>query len=225
MCACSFPHVFLGKEFTSKKVRDLLAHHGILLKLTNDSETKNAIAERMIRTLKLRLAKYMNERGTSNWIDVLPSIVSAINRTVNRTTSMRPIDVTMSNWKELHARLFPKVEPQNRTSIVPGDHVRIAIEKLPFSRGFRLQFTDEIFKVVKVLPTNPTTYKLTDLKGEEILGRFYYENLSKTSKELIYRIEKVLKRRVYRGKRQVYVKFVGFNSSQNCWLNEDDFVN
>ena len=49
---------------------------------------------------------------------------------------------------------------------------------------------DGIFTIV-VKRTQPPTYKITDLNGEEIKGTFYEPEFQKTSQEL-FRIEKVI---------------------------------
>ena len=49
------------------------------------------------------------------------------------------------------------------------------------------------FTIVEVKRTSLMTYKIDDLKGEEIKGTFYEPELQKTSQEL-FRIEKVIER-------------------------------
>jgi len=50
-----------------------------------------------------------------------------------------------------------------------------------------------VFAVSKIQRTNPVTYKITDLNGEEIQGTFYEQELQKASQE-VYRIEKIVKK-------------------------------
>ena len=49
-----------------------------------------------------------------------------------------------------------------------------------------------VFIVSDVRPTIPITYQIKYLKGEDIKGSFYQQELQK-SKQEIYRIDKVLK--------------------------------
>jgi len=58
-----------------------------------------------------------------------------------------------------------------------GDHVRIYRYKKHFEKGYQTNWTTEIFRVTEVLRTNPITYKIEDLNGEEIVGSFYKEEL------------------------------------------------
>ena len=103
-----------------------------------------------------------------------------------------------------------------------GDRVRIIKKKRTFEKGFTPNWTEELFIVSEVRATKPITYKIKDLKGEEIKGTFYQQELQKTRQE-IYRIEKVLKkRRTRNGTREVYVKWKGLNCDFNSWIPESD---
>ncbi|KAJ8973293.1 hypothetical protein NQ317_019600 [Molorchus minor] len=66
-----------------------------------------------------------------------------------------------------------------------------------FKKGYTPNWTTELFKIVKVRITNPTTYLLEDLQGRRISGGFYEEKLQKTKNLNVYLVE-VLRRR--RGK-------------------------
>ena len=71
-------------------------------------------------------------------------------------------------------------------------------------------FTEELFKVIKVRDTNPVTYKLDDLEGESVIGTFYEQELQKSDQNVFF-IEKILKRRVHKGLKEVYVKWSGYS--------------
>ena len=78
-----------------------------------------------------------------------------------------------------------------------------------------------MFIVSDVRATKPITYKIKDLKGEDIKGTFYPPELQKKKQE-IYRIEKVLKKRTRNGTKEVYVKWKGYNNNFNSWIPEID---
>ena len=59
-----------------------------------------------------------------------------------------------------------------------------------FTKGYLPSWNSEIFKVTKVNDTNPITYLLKDLKGHNILGGFYAEELQKTKYPNIYLVKK-----------------------------------
>ena len=81
-----------------------------------------------------------------------------------------------------------------------------------------------MFKIVKVQHTLPFTYKLEDTLGEAVKGAFYEPELQ-LAKLDTYRIEKVLKRRTTsQGRREVYVKWLGYDSRFNQWIPESDIA-
>ena len=55
--------------------------------------------------------------------------------------------------------------------------------------------------------------------GEEIAGTFCQKELQKTNKNE-FRVEQVIKRK---GNKQ-YVKWKGYNSSLNSWIDEKDII-
>ena len=58
---------------------------------------------------------------------------------------------------------------------------------------------------------------ISDLNGEKILGSFYEKELQKTNQEKA-RKEKVLKRKGDK----LYVKWKGYDSRFNSWINKKD---
>ena len=85
-----------------------------------------------------------------------------------------------------------------------GDTVRISGTRRVFAKGYRDKWSEEIFKVVRVYAARPVTYGLADYLGEPIKGKFYSYELQKVNKsDDVYRVEKVLKTRMRRGKTSI----------------------
>ena len=57
--------------------------------------------------------------------------------------------------------------------------------------------------------------------GEIIQGSFYSNELQKVA-GAIFKVEKVLKRRIVKGRWQLYVKWLDFGVHHNSWINEED---
>ena len=54
-----------------------------------------------------------------------------------------------------------------------GQHVRITKEKIKFAKGSEQNYTDEIFRIVKIIRRTPRpVYDLEDLNGLLIEGQF-----------------------------------------------------
>ena len=66
-----------------------------------------------------------------------------------------------------------------------------------------------MFIIDKIQYTNPITYKIKDLNGEETKGSFYEQELSKAEK------------RNYK-KKQVLVKWKGYSDDFNSWIPLND---
>ena len=58
-----------------------------------------------------------------------------------------------------------------------GDRVRISKYDLPFKKGYKPQFTQEIFEFVAVATKKPPTYTIKDEQEEVIRGKFYEKEL------------------------------------------------
>ena len=98
-----------------------------------------------------------------------------------------------------------------------GDTVRVSKYKSIFSKGYEANFTEEIFKISKVLIGDPNMYEIEDHEGEPIIGKFYEEELSAVNKkDDTYRIEKVLRKR----KGVAIVKWLGYDS--RSWIPIED---
>ena len=69
--------------------------------------------------------------------------------------------------------------------------------------------------IKKVKNTVPWTYVTGDLKGEEIVGTFNEAELQKTNQNQ-FRVEKVIKRKG----NKLHVKWKGYNSSFNSWIDK-----
>lgn len=88
-----------------------------------------------------------------------------------------------------------------------GDKVQISKYKgKTFDKGYIPNWTGEVFTVEKIQNTDPITYKIKDLNGEEIKRSFYTEEMSR-AKQALFTIDKVIWRD-YK-KKQALVKWKG----------------
>ena len=75
-----------------------------------------------------------------------------------------------------------------------GDRVRISMYKRTlFDKGYTPNWSEEVFVIVGIQHTNPTTYIIKDYNNEIIEGSFYENELQKTDQDF-YRIDKVIKK-------------------------------
>ena len=179
-----------GTEFFNKDVKDLVYLYA------TENEEKSSIAERWIRTMKENMFKYFTDNNTNKYIDVLPDLVEDYNNTVHSSTKFTPVEASKKeNELKVRRNLYPDRYKTSRLNpkFSVGDMVRITKKKNVLEKGYTARWTEEIFTIKEIRETNPITYIIEDLQGEEIKGTFYEPELQKT-KQQIYRIEKVIEK-------------------------------
>lgn len=205
-----------GKEFYNKHFQNLLRAKNVK-HFSTYSDMKCSIVERFNRSLKEIMWKSFSLNSSYNWIDNLQKYVEFYNKRIHRTIKMAPCDVREEHsWKLLKTAYDYSKEKRKPVKFAVGDHVRISKYKHVFEKGYTPNWSTEIFTIADVnTDSNPETYHLTDIHNERILGGFYRENLQKVKNWNGYLIEKILKRKP--GK--IYVKFLGFSSKHNGWID------
>ena len=178
------------------------------------NEGKSIVAEKFIRTLKTKIYKYMTSIWKNMYIDKLDDIVNEYNNTYHRTIKMKPVDVKDNTYIDFKKEVNDK-DPKFKV----GDHVRISKYKNIFAKGYTPNWSEEVFVIKKVKNTVPWTLVINDLNGDEIIGTFYGKELQKTNQQE-FRIEKVIQKKGDK----LYVKWKGYDSSFNCWIDQKDLI-
>lgn len=141
------------------------------------SETKAAMAERAIRSLKNILYRYMENANTYKYLPKMQQFVSTMNSRINRSIGMKPNDVRNTDVFSIMYKTRKMTTKPAKFSV--GDYVRISKQDIPFRKGYKPQFTQEVFKVIDISTRYPNTYTLEDETNEKILGKFYEQELVK----------------------------------------------
>lgn len=227
-------HTDRGAEFYNRPLLNYLKKKNIKLYSTF-SDTKAAIAERAIRTLKHRIYRYMTLTNSLKYIEVLPAIVETYNSTPHSSLKkgQTPQQVhSLSLPRDIRRQfglMYLNARPhQPRTSprLTPGAHVRITSHRGIFHKSYWPQNTEEIFKIQSVDNSQVIpTYSLIDLSGEKILGQFYAQELIETSLPEFFPIKILRRRRKTDGSREYLVSWVGYPRSADSWVHEKDMQN
>jgi hypothetical protein len=100
-----------------------------------------------------------------------------------------------------------------------GDAVRISLNRATFSKAYRENFSEAIYKIKSLIPSHPPRYELEDLLGNHLKGSFYEQELVKIDfdPDRTYKIDKIVGRR-NRG-RQVLVRWYGYDPKFDTWLD------
>ena len=215
-----------GKEFYNATFAALCARENIH-HFSSQSSNKACVAERFNRSLKSLMYKHFTAENTLRWMDVLPDLLKTYNNRVHRSIGMSPNTVVAENELQVYRTLYRK-RPKKGKLLAVGDMVRISKKKQVFDKGYLPNYTEEVFKIARVVDGHtPYRYELEDLMDEKIVGRFAPEEIQKTIKgdDDVWKIEKVI-RRVKRpgGRYQLYVKWRGFPNKFNSFVDEDDVV-
>jgi hypothetical protein len=177
-----------GKEFYNKDMEALCKKFSIKMYST-ESEIKVSVIERWNRTLKekmereITLLRLINHKLDPS--EVLSKVVYEYNDSIHSTIKMKPFDAIKHENFETLSLAWKKHLSGEREVDIPklelGDVVRIYKYKSHFEKGYKPNWTEELFKVKRINYTYPViTYTVEDMNGEEIQGYFYYEELLKT---------------------------------------------
>ena len=140
------------------------------------NETKAAFAGRTIRSLKNMIYRYMKEFGYK-YINKLPQFITTLNSRRNNSIDMRYNTVKNCDFMSI---LYSKpLREFNKPTFIVGDRVRISKYDLPFRKGYKPQFTREVFEIVAIATKKPPTYTIKDEQGEVNQGKFNQTELIK----------------------------------------------
>ena len=213
-----------GKEYYNKHVKELLDKNKITLYST-ENEEKSSVCERWNRTIKTQMWKQFTIQGNTMYLDMLPKILKQYNNTKHSSIKMTPIEASKKkNEGVVYFNLYGDMETlKQKPKFKIGDMVRISkYKRKVFDKGYTPNWSEEVFTVDKIQYTNPITYKLKDLRGEDIQGSFYELELLE-AKQDVFRIDKII-RRDYK-KKQALVSWKGYSDDFNSWIPIKDLKN
>ena len=218
-----------GKEFINKNVQKTLKDFLVRFYVARNERIKCAVVERFQRTLMTRLHKYFTAKGTLKYLGVLQDLVNSYNKTWHRTIRMTPAEAVHDvNEKDVfrNAYGFKNTRQMLRKTLrkTPrlhnvGQHVRVPKHKDVFAKGYRQNFTDQIYTVNnRNKYFSRPVYSLTSYDGERVRGTFYPEELVPVSNNDIYRVH-VLGQRIRGKRKQVRVRYHNFPDHPPEWIS------
>lgn len=148
-----------GREFKGNHFKDLCRKYGIKQYYTIPNITHATIAERVIKTLRIKIGKYMLHYGTTRYADVLGDIVDGYNNSVHSTIELSPNDAAGSIANRQIA-LFNLNKNLNQSpaaiskqkwkdaQVSEGDHTRIPVLPLRrFRKSHEPSFSPDVFVI------------------------------------------------------------------------------
>lgn len=219
-----------GSEFVNSKVKAYLkSHHVEQFQTLN--EKKANYAERLIQTLKSKITKFMHHNQTFEWVSILPKVTASYNNTYHRSIKMTPfqaLDTDDASLWEMQYNKNSKAEQKTSKQLFKfkdGDTVKLSFIRKVFDRIYDERWTDEYFSITgRTNKQNIALYTIKDWSNDPVQGTFYESELQKVdvAENVVYKIEKILKRRRNNGENQVLVKWQGWHKKFNSWIPESE---
>ena len=228
---CRALYTDAGSEYVNRSVAKLLKDNGVKHFIAR-SDTKASMAERVIKTIKLILFKYMDRNNTHRWIDMLPDVTAKYNDTIHSAIKMSPSTARQSEpydiWKNQfrskpRKRRIKKPSKQVEFKFSPGDTVKILAAKKPFQREYDQSFTTETFTITeRAKKGDISLYKIKDFNNQPIIGNFQDNELVSVivSRDKLYKIDKVIKQRKRKGVTEYLVSWKGWPKQFNSWVTD-----
>lgn len=220
---CTMLQTDKGTEWLNGSFQAMLRARNVRFYTSENDDIKASIVERFNRTIKSKMWRYFTYSHTRRYVDVIDELVHSYNNTYHRSIGMKPSEVDSSNEQQVRERLYPSKSKNHTWKFELQDRVRISMQRQPFQKGYMGNWSEEIFVVSKRHATDPVTYGVRDLAGEDIKGRFYELELQKVIKtDDVYIVEKILKTRKQAGKIQYFVKWRSYPDKFNSWVDNVD---
>ena len=208
-----------GSEFYNRDFKKFLKENDIEMYSTH-GDHKSAVVERFNRTLKEMMWKYFTSQNTRKYVNVLNDFLDLYNNKKHSTIKMSPKEASdPENTLIVYNNVNQDPGEFKKPKYKVGDWVRISRIKGTFEKGYLPNFSREIFKIREVKNSIPTTYYLDEYDGTPIEGAFYEKELLKTKFTDTFEVEEVLKTRTVKGKKQEFVKWLGWPDKYNEWVD------
>lgn len=170
-----------GTEFFNSSVADIFEEYGVNhYAIPSKTPSKASMAERVIRTIKTRIARYMQLKQTNRWIDILDELVQNYNETPHSSTGYAPNAVNEKNQMKLYHKLYNDLPTESRLNV--GDKVRTLLKKTLFAKGYTQNWSDEIYIITKVLDSQGVVwYRVSTFDGKQQPDIYYFNQLNLVS--------------------------------------------
>ena len=231
-----------GSEYKISEVKNFLRKSRVEQIFTY-YETKANYAERVIKTIKLNMFKYLTARESFRWVDNLQKFTASYNNARHRSIKMSPTEAQTANqydiWSYQYGSRFKDNKKEKSKKVgrpkpkrvifkyKVGDRVKISYLKNTFDREYTEKWSGEIFTyffIDRKLNQDIPMYQLKDYQNDVVESYFYEAELQLAffDENMEYKIEKILKKRKRKGISEVLVKWKGWPNKFNSWIPETD---
>ena len=218
-----------GTDFTSSKFQALCKEKGITHFTTHNEKQANYV-ERVIKTIKSKIYKYIHSTNSEKYIDVLQDIVSAYNNRWHKGIKMEPINVNNTNENKLWWQMYwPKQEiskkrkkgKRNAFKFNIGDQVRISGVKTALGREYHTKWSGEVFKISgRFIRQEQPLYRIVDWFDEPVKGTFYTNEIQGVhiNEDEVFTIDHIIKYRGIGSKKEAKVRWKDWPKKFDSWI-------
>lgn len=177
--------------------------------------------------------RFLTERETNHYLTQLPEILQSYNSrghraigflSPNEAEKIRNHPRVLSEQLKRFRKIREAYEKTKPKPLAVNDLVRIRETRRVsrFKRGYFEQYSLNFYRVVDISKrmTIPMYVVKDEDSGEVLKQKFYRSQLVRVTGDN-YRIDKVLDRRVRRGKEEFLVKWKFFSDQHNSWIPAD----
>lgn len=221
-----------GGEYVNNAVKNLTERMGITHFIAYPPNKAN-YAERAIKTIKKLLYKQMQASGKNQWSDqMLQDTVTAYNARPHSATNLPPAEIddqdVPSLWFKQKDQMMDRTPPPIPFVFEINDSVRLEIMKEPFAKNYKRSFSEQIYYISeRYAPYNVQRYRVKTYLNQPVQGSYLTSELRKVyvDHNTQYTIEKILGKRIKNGVRQVKVRWEGYNSDFDSWIDAKEVEN
>ena len=206
--------------FFSKEMLQFFKDSNVKIYYTH-SDLKAVIIERFNRSLRELMMKSFVKNNNTVWYNILPDLINTYNNRYHQTIKMKPKNVNKLNEKHIKNTVYNYDITNKKPKFKVNDLVRVSLKRRAlFDKPTgNIKWSEQLYKIYKINKSNVITYQLKDMNNEIIKGQFYTKELQLTKNTTgEYIIEKILKT----DKDKIYVKWRGYDSSFNSWINKNN---
>lgn len=136
-----------GSEFNNAEFKKLMTDNKIELIFT----LRHApMVERLNRTLKELLSKYLQSTDTKTITNVLPKILHNYNSSYHKTIRMPPNDVNEKNQSEVYQNILEHARIKKHEKLNVGDKVRVQLKRKQHDKGYKPRYSKQLYEVEKI---------------------------------------------------------------------------
>ena len=112
------------------------------------NERKSVVAEKLIRTLDIKICKCMISISKKMYIDKLDDIVNKDNNIYHRTIKIKPVDVNQVHKFSLVKKLMKKILTLKLMILLEYQNIKTFLQKIMFPIGLKMFLLLKKFKIL-----------------------------------------------------------------------------